>query len=119
MTPYIYAPPRIGTNQVSDLYRIYPYTNPKDPVPHLPPLNLSYEDPKGAEDVVPPEEKVAFWKLYSKLFRHHAIERYRVELGEKTKDEKFAPDVFFTALFTEMIDTYRALGQPFPFGLRN
>lgn len=115
MTPYIYASPRIGSYLVNDLYPIYAYTHPYDAVPHLPPLNLEYESPRDAITLAEGEAK---WSRWFKLRKNHAIERYRLTLGKKTKDEQFDPDVYFTALFAELIDTHRQLGQPFPFGLR-
>jgi hypothetical protein len=117
MTPYIYAPPRIGTNAVSGLCDVFAYTRTNDPVPHLPPMTLSFEDPLNGEKV-DDESNERMWKKFAKVIKNHAIERYRVELGKKTGDEKFDPDVYFTALFAEMIDSYRILGQPFPFAFR-
>jgi predicted lipase len=116
MTPYIYAPPRIGTNVVSDLHPVYAYIRTNDPVPHLPPMTFSFEDPLNGQ-AVDTETNESMWKKFAKILKNHAIERYRVELGQKTKDDQFDPDVYFTALFAEMIDTYRMLGQPFPFGV--
>lgn len=95
---------------------IYAYTHPYDAVPHLPPLNLEYESPRDAITLAEGEAK---WSRWFKLRKNHSIERYRLTLGKKTKDEQFDPDVYFTALFAELIDTHRQLGQPFPFGLRN
>ena len=121
MTPYIYASPRIGNSAVARKYPVYAYTRANDAVPHLPPLSWHFEDAVGATTVNAEEEKmskIALWAKFWKIRKNHSIERYRKELGEKTGDPQFSPDVYFTALFAEMIDVYRVLGHPYPYGIQ-
>jgi hypothetical protein len=121
MTPYIYASPRIGNSAVTKKYPVYAYTRANDAVPHLPPLSWDFEDAVGGATVNAEEEKmskIALWAKFWKIRKNHAIERYRKELGEKAGDKQFSPDVYFTALFAEMIDVYRVLGHPYPYGIQ-
>jgi len=119
MTPYIYASPRIGNDAAARKSTVYAYTRQNDPVPHLPPLALDFRNPTDAITVNPDEEKkwqIQLWAKFWTIGKNHSIERYRVELGEKTKDPQFSPDEYYSALFAEMIDVHRVLKLPLPYG---
>jgi hypothetical protein len=118
MTPYIYASPRIGNEAVNKKTTVYPYIRKNDPVPYMPPFSWGYRDSNDAIVVNPEEENQTEWQRYRNILNNHTIENDRKELGAKTKDPQFDADSYFTALFVEMIDVHRQLGQILPYGVR-
>lgn len=115
MTPYLYASPRIGNKDVTQMNNVYSHIRPHDPVPLLPPLCWGYAD-SDTHFAVRSEDPSGLWGKLSGVFHYHSIEQYRIECGKKTKDPFFNPDVYFNALYAQMQEVHRMFGRPFLYG---
>jgi hypothetical protein len=94
------------------MHKVYAHKRDHDPVPLLPPLCWGYADP-DTHFVVDSRDPAGIWGKLSGVFHYHSIEQYRLELGKKTKDAFFSPDVYFNALYAQMREVHGLFGRPF------